>query len=567
MKGNLVTVVRDEKLVNVDELTLCEGDLVVLQAGDMVPADLKLVEARGLEVDEFEITGEIMPVAKKADDDTLYMGSRVTRGAGKGIVVATGGRTEYGQVLKQEWEVNRPEPFKLFKKNYLGTVGLLLPVFVIHLTRSNHVLGVLAFYLLYSVFLILLQNDELFQSILVSAELGNLGRAHIQIRDAGTMKRFGQIDLLCFDKTGVLTTRHMEVKRVYFADKTIEVPAGMRDELEASFFRLVINVYVLCNDVQFYEKVDLANPVDKALISAAVENGVDPKELLSRYRRVYDLPFDPENRYMACGFEWEDQEVRYFVKGDPEVVLGMCSHYVTAAGSLHKIDFEFRRNCRLNAEAISQNGSTAIALAFQAGNPGVPPKAYTFLCLVQLENPLQLGARGIITGIREKGIRSIMLTGDRTKTAIRVSEECGITQDSQACLTGKMIDGMELSEVARQAGYCSVYARLKPSQKGVLIRLFQQKGYSVAMVGDGPNDGIALKVADVGISFHENSSPIARRLSKILINDLADFLSLIDGSKRIKRRTGHIKLFRIFIITVSLLGNYLWILTPNIINR
>jgi Ca2+-transporting ATPase len=125
-----------------------------------------------------------------------------------------------------------------------------------------------------------------------------------------------------------------------------------------------------------------------------------------------------------------------------------------------------------------------------------------------------------------------------------------------------MIDRMESSEVARQSSYCSVFARLIPSQKGFLIRLFQQKGHLIAMVGDGPNDGIALKVADIGISYVKNSSPIARRLSKILINDLADLLMLIEGANRIKRRVKHLKLFRILIIAISLLSIYMWIFSP-----
>ena len=561
MKGNLVTIVKDGKLISTDEDNLCKGDIVVLQAGDIVPADLKLVEARGLEVDEFEITGEIMPVVKKVDDDVviLYMGSRVIRGAGKGVVVATGDKTEYGGVLKQEWEQNKPYAFKIFKTRYLGLVGLLLPAFVIHVAQFNNDVVLITFYLFWSVFLLLLQNGELFQYLLASSELKNLGRSNIQIRDVRALEWLHKIDIMCFDKTGVLTTRNMDVKNVYFADRILNKDDVLSEGSEGSIFHLVKIACALCNDVLFYEKIGLANPVDKALMSFAVKNGVDVKELLSHYQRVYDVPFDSENRYMACGFEWDDQKVYYFVKGDPEVVLGMCGHYATATGALKKVDFEFWRSNRSSTDAISQNGDTAIALAYKTGVSDRALAEYTFLCLVQLENSLQPGARGIIKGVKEKGIRSILLTGDRAKTAIRVSEECGITQDSQACLTGRMIDEMESSEVARQSTYCSVFARLKPSQKGVLIRLLQQKGHYIAMVGDGPNDGIALKVADIGISYVKNSSPIARRLSKILINDLADLLRLIEGANRIKRRAQHLKMFRILIITMSLLSIYMWI--------
>jgi P-type Ca2+ transporter type 2C len=152
-----------------------------------------------------------------------------------------------------------------------------------------------------------------------------------------------------------------------------------------------------------------------------------------------------------------------------------------------------------------------------------------------------------------------LLTGDRAETAVRISADSGITKNSRIFLTGRTMDRMDLAEVARQAKYCSVFARLLPSQKGVLIRLLQQKGHRVAMVGDGPNDGIALKAADIGISFVENSSPIARRLSKILINELADLLRLIEGAQRIKRRAKHLKLLRILILVVSMLSLYLWV--------
>jgi Ca2+-transporting ATPase len=177
MNGNLATIVKDGKLIHIDEEHLCVDDLVVLQAGDLVPADLKLVEARSLEIDEFELTGEIMPVIKdmRDDDGFVYMGSRVLKGSGKGIVVSSGEQTEYGRVLKQEGEQTNPYKFGFVKRKYLGLVGLLLPGFIMQISLSNQDLGVLAFYLLLSVFLILLQNDELFKYLVISNEHNKLG--------------------------------------------------------------------------------------------------------------------------------------------------------------------------------------------------------------------------------------------------------------------------------------------------------------------------------------------------------------------------------------------------------
>ena len=239
----------------------------------------------------------------------------------------------------------------------------------------------------------------------------------------------------------------------------------------------------------------------------------------------------------------------------------MCSHYIIKDGTEKKADFDFLLFNRSNTGAINQKGGNAIALAYAPGTSAKPPGEYTFLCLLQLENSLQRGAGATIRKAAEKGIRSIMLTGDRAETAVKVGEGCGIAKGSRACLVGRAIERMALSEVARQLDHCSVFARLLPSQKGIIIRLLQQKGHYVAMVGDGPNDGIALKVADIGISFAENSSPVARKLSKILICEIADLERLIKASNRMKRRAKYLTLFRIIVLAVLLFTLYLLVIT------
>lgn len=563
MKGNPVTIVKNGNLMNIDEENLRKNDTVVLQTGDIVPADLKLTEATGLEVDEFELTGEIMPVVKKANNRNamIYMGSRIIKGMGKGLVVATGGQTEYGRILKQTLEQNKTYRFPTFKKKYLILVSLLLPAFTIQLVQLKNSILVIVFYLLLSTIFILLQNTELFRYLLISREMKNCERLNIQIRDARALESINEIDILCFDKTGVLTTRQMEIKNIYYADGTLRSSNLSNKERTAYLIKIAC---ALCNDVLFFEKMNLTNPVDKALLSFAEKNGMNIKEMLLESRRIYDKPFDSENRHMACGYELKDGQVYYFAKGDPDVIIKMCNSYITKDGTEKKVDFDFRLFNKSIIDAINQGG-TAIALAYAPGIFNKPPGEYTFLCLLQLENSLQQGVHTTIRKATEKGIRSIMLTGDRAETALKVSEACGITKDSRLCLVGRAIERMALSEVGRQSEYCSVFARLLPSQKGIIIRLLQQRGHYIAMVGDGPNDGIALKVADIGISFVENSSPIARKLSNILIHEIADLERLIKGSNRIKRRLKYLMLFRIVVLAILLLGLYMFVMTsPNI---
>lgn len=555
MKGNPVTIMKNGKWINVDEDDLCHDDIVAVQAGDIVPADLQLIETAGLEVDEFDLTGELSPVLKKAQDNTmLYRGSKIIKGSGSGIVVATGEQTEYGQIAEQLWEQSETFQIRFFKKKYLILVILLLPAFVIQAARAPNLAVLTVLYLFWAAVIVLLQNDALFRHWLISDEIKKCGRYQIQIRDTAVFESLHQVDVVCFDKTGVLTTRQMDVKNIYCEG---DRPIGAGRSTGDSLLHLIDTACALCNDVLFFEKLEQANAIDKALISFAEKNGMDIKNLLLQSKRIYEKPFDSENRWMACGYELKDLGICYFAKGDPEVILNMCDTQWLPSGGKRAADSNFRLLNNRTIRSINQRGNTSIALAYASGSADVLPQRYTFLCLLELENSLEHGTIETIRRITDKGIRSIMLTGDRAETAVNIARECGMTENPGDYLTGNAIDRMAFAEIARQSDDCSVFARLLPSQKGIIIRLIQQKGHHVAMIGDGPNDGVALKVADVGISFAKNSSPIARRLSKILINELPDLLRLMEEACRIKRTNLILKWIRILMVIMILLGLYL----------
>jgi Ca2+-transporting ATPase len=541
-------------IVNVAEDDLCKGDILLLQAGDLVPADLKLVEARGLEVDEFDLTGEIMPVDKKVDgeDVFVYRGSRVTRGNGKGVVIATGEATEYGEILKQRWGQVKYKFPPLIKRRYFVLPVFLLPPFIISLTRHSNLALVCTIYLAMAVFVVLIQNNELFKYVLTSSEVKKIMSQNIQIHDETSLDSINNIDTVCFDKTGVLTTREIEVERIHFADET----SGMDPFLSNKHIsNLTGTACALCNDVIFLEKINQADPIDRALISFALKNGVDIDEITLKYKRIYEKPFDSEDRYMACGFELDDKKM-YFAKGDPDVILRMCKNYITVSGIEKKANLDFLSSINAKTYSINQKGNVAIALAYSSATSETPPPHYSFLCLLQLTNPVKPGVPEVVRDLKEKEKRTLILTGDRPETAMKIAGEIGIDNESNYCLTGKTMAKMEFSEIARQSDHISVFARLSPSQKGILIMLLQQRNNSVAMVGDGANDTIALKVADVGISFVENSSPLAKRVSKILISDSADLLTLIQSARRLKWRVKYLMLFRIIILVSMLLVLY-----------
>jgi Ca2+-transporting ATPase len=221
------------------------------------------------------------------------------------------------------------------------------------------------------------------------------------------------------------------------------------------------------------------------------------------------------------------------------------------------MDLEFLLSFNAKTYSINQKGDRTIALAYSKNNLESPPLHYTFLCLLHLENPVKPGVPEVVKKLKEKGVRTIILTGDRPETAMKIGREIGI-DNSNYCLTGKNIAQMELSEVARQSDHVSIFARLLPSQKGALIMLMQQRKNIVAMVGDGANDAVALKLADVGISFVEKSSPSAKRVSKILVNDLADLLTIIQSVRRVMWWIECLMLFRVIILISMLLILYIF---------
>jgi len=381
--------VKTGKIVNIAEDDLHKGDILLLQAGDLVPADLKLIETRGLEVDEFELTGEIMPVAKKVDGEDVfaYKGSRVTRGNGKGVVIATGEETEYGKILEQRWGQVKYKFPSLIKWKYFVLLAFLLPPFIVFLNRYNSPAFIFVASLAMTVFTVLIQNNEMFKYILASSEIKKIKSQNIQIHDETSLDRINNINIVCFDKTGVLTTRDIEVKCVHFAD---EIPAMDSFLSDKSIFNLTKMACALCNDVIFLEKTNQADPIDRALISFALKNGVDTNEIASKYKRIYEKPFDSEDRYMACGFELDNRKM-FFARGDPDIILRMCKSYVTTSGVEKKADLDFLSSINAKTRSINQKGDVAIALAYSSVTSETPPSHYVFLCLIQLTNPVKTG--------------------------------------------------------------------------------------------------------------------------------------------------------------------------------
>ena len=559
MKGDMATAVRKAAIVTIAAEELREGDIVLLQTGDIVPADLKLIEAWDLEVDEFDLTGEIMPVAKRVrpEADVLALrGSNVLRGHGKGLVIATGEDTEYGKILDQAVQYAKAEAVPVIKKTHLPLLVLLLPSFLVSLKSHDGHLLVYAVYGLLALLLLLLQNAALWRSALLRSRRKRLSQSGILVAHDRVLEAMDKVDVVCFDKTGVLTTRDIRISEmIHLGGEDSSVDRIRNHET----WDLLMTGCALCHDLTYYETVERANPVDRALISFAEDHGLNIGESVRRFQKIDQKPFSSEDRFATCGFHDSGSGKRiYFAKGDPEVLLTMCQCYATLTGEEIPCGFSFLSTVRTKIAEMSNDGSVVIALAY-GSSPFIKQKRHhTFLCLLQLRNPIKSGAEVLLSRLHEWGIRSVILTGDRTETARAIGEAIGVGNAGRSCLTGRHIEKMTLDEVGRQSEFVSIFARLLPSQKALIVRILQQKGHRVVMVGDGTNDALALKAADVGFSFIERSSPLAKKAAQILVRDITDILPVLEAARSVRRQAGWIAPAITALFLLILLGDSLW---------
>jgi Ca2+-transporting ATPase len=345
--------------------------------------------------------------------------------------------------------------------------GLL--TLLVHAARHGDALPIILLSVLISVAIVLLQNDELFRAFLRAKGHRPDRKPKHPLLDITALRAIRGVDVVCFDKTGVLTRRDLAVKSIYFFNETSFDSLVPESEI-AGFITLAC---ALCNDVTFAEWMVSANPIDRALIAFGSAHGIDFGETVAKYERIYDKPFDSEDRYMACGFHFNGQEL-YFAKGDPEVIVRMCGSYVTGSGETRTIDLNFLAAVRKQMDSMDRGGDVAIALALRSDTLQPRLSRYAFLCIDPAREPAT--GRGLQrSGQTQRAPDKVShVDGDRVETAMKIGTELGMEREANArlYLTGKDIAKMPLSEVSSQSAFVSIFARLLPSQKGVLVRLF-----------------------------------------------------------------------------------------------
>ncbi len=550
------TVRRDGRLVRIDAGDLVSGDVIVVEAGDRVPADGRLLTSTSLEVQESSLTGEAHPSGKSATDQVdrlapigdrttaIYMNTMVTRGRGEAVVTATGMASEIGQIAGMLHQT-KPGPTPLQRQiDGLGrtlafvAAAVIAVVFALGLARGQDFAELFAS----AVSLAVAAIPEGLPAVVaftLAMGAGRLARQGAIVKQLASVETLGSTSQICTDKTGTLTLNQMTAREVLLAGRRFTVSGqGYATEgrirttdgspLPGTLDEALIAM-ALCNDAVLRDGDVVGDPTDGALAVLAEKGGIDVAALRRERPRLLEIPFDSDRKFMATFHRWTDDRgrsvVRCFVKGAPDVLAGRAGRYLGDAQVVTFDDVARRHHQRANA-ALAEQGLRVLAVGaedFSADgfdateHPEDLLDRVTLLALVGIVDPPRPEARLAIVECRDAGIRVRMITGDHAVTAAAIAGELGIPGQA---VTGADLDQLGSdADLARRLDTTGVIARVSPAHKLRIVRALQARGDVVAMTGDGVNDAPALRKADIGVAMGVTGTEVTKEAATMILTD------------------------------------------------
>ncbi|AEF94131.1 ATPase, P-type (transporting), HAD superfamily, subfamily IC [Desulfotomaculum nigrificans CO-1-SRB] len=551
---------------------LVPGDIVLLDTGDRVPADLRLLEISNLEVEESALTGESHPVKKRVanmagqEDITLgdirnmcYMGTVVVRGRGKGVVVVTGMYTEMGHITRM---IQEAEDDETPLQRRLAQLGKVLVAFCLVICALVVTLGVIRGEPLYQMFLagvslaVAAIPEGLPAIVTIALAIGvqRMIKRNAIIRRLPAVETLGCATIICSDKTGTLTENQMTVRQALVGDIKVKITGEGYDPKgqfkfegpRGSEFNLFLKCAALCNNAQltkgeisvggFFRNLTAGklsrswgiagDPTEGALMVMAAKANVWRSKLEQEEKRVIELPFDSDRKRMSVVYRNKEGQMTAYVKGAPDVVLELCTHIYRDGRLMPLTDSTKEYILKMNSEMASE-ALRVLALAYRE----LPDNAdeelteemveqkLIFLGLAGMIDPPRPAAIQAVHACRRAGIRTVMITGDHQLTAQAVGKEMGILVRGTQVLTGAQLDRMSDEELLAEAEKTTVYARVSPKHKLRIVRALKRNGHVVAMTGDGVNDAPAVKEADIGVAMGKGGTDVTKEASAMVLAD------------------------------------------------
>ena len=563
MAAPVTRVLRDGEVTEISTKDLVPGDIVILETGTVISADIRLTETVNLKIQEASLTGESVPVNKQTDvlsgadislgdrTNMAYSGSIVTYGRGRGVVVSTGMKTEVGKIagmLEQAEETETPMSRRLnqFGK-VLGMAALVICglIFLVGVVYGNSVLAMFMTAVTLAVAAIP-EGLPAVSTIVLAIGVQRMVKKHAIIRTLPSVETLGSATVICSDKTGTLTQNRMTVVRAYVNHKTDQINrSAPGSELNDEEKRL-LEIAVLCADATMKTNGDGCNsftgdPTETALLEFGVLYGVFKDEMEKSSPRVAEIPFDSERKRMTTVNRTSAMTTRVNVKGGLEEVLSVCNRIIIK-GAERGITEEDIREIRASNETMAGDALRVLAMAYKECPE--PPQKVTigdledglvFTGLLGMIDPARPEVLDAVARCGTAGIRPVMITGDHRTTALAIAGEIGIYHEGEFAITGSELENLTDEELRENVAKYSVYARVAPEHKVRIVRAWQSHSEVVAMTGDGVNDAPALKQADIGAAMGIAGTDVAKGAADMILTDdnFATIVSAVEEGRRI----------------------------------
>ena len=544
-------VLRDGKMVTVHSEDLVVGDVVILEAGDAVPADGRILTSASMKIEEAALTGESVPVSKFIDiinlapeakdvplgdrKNMVYMGSTVVYGRGTAVITATGMDTEMGKIadaLSSAEQGQTPLQIKLSQLSKVLTwlvLGICVVIFAVQLLRA----GGFSFDVVLNSFMVAVslavaaipEGLAAVVTVVLSIGVTNMSRRNAIIRRLTAVETLGCAQIICSDKTGTLTQNRMTVTDTWTDDPI-----------------LLAKAMALCSDAKRSLGMHSAEgePTEAALVNHAHDLRLYKDELDTNYPRIGEAPFDSGRKMMSTVHNEDGKTVQY-TKGATEMLLDRCSGY-WYEGGIHPITEEYKENVRRHAKEFADRALRVLGAAFRPWDSA--PADYeaetlehdlVFVGFLGMIDPCRPEVYDAIRECREAGIRPIMITGDHIDTAVAIARDLGILTDDTRAITGSQLGEMSDEEFTKVFREISVYARVQPEHKTRIVNAWRSAGYVTAMTGDGVNDAPSIKSADIGVGMGITGTDVTKNVADMVLADdnFATIVGAVEEGRRI----------------------------------